>query len=60
MVSDAYEALPEICTNGLKLLMFVKFCKKVNNILHDEGTFLKNFINIKSVLRIECVYIYDL
>lgn len=60
MVSDAYEALPEICTNGLKLLMFVKFCKKVNTILHDEGTFLKKFINIKSVLPIECVYIYDL
>lgn len=52
MVSDAYEAIPEICTNGLKLLMFVKFCKKVNTILHNEGIFKKNYFNMKSLLPI--------
>ncbi|VVC29540.1 TROVE domain [Cinara cedri] len=30
MVSDAYAAVSLICTNGLKLLMFVKFCEIVS------------------------------
>lgn len=37
MVSDAYKAVSKICTDGLKLLMFVKFCNIANQILKDEG-----------------------
>jgi len=37
MVSDAYAAVSTICTDGLKLLMFVKFCKIADNILFDQG-----------------------
>lgn len=44
MVTDAYQAFPSICTDGLKLLMFVKFCKQVNFILHEEGNFCYLFL----------------
>lgn len=37
MVTDAYNAVTVICTDGLKLLMYVKFCTDVNTILFDEG-----------------------
>uniref|UniRef100_A0A2H8U049 SS-A/Ro ribonucleoprotein n=1 Tax=Melanaphis sacchari TaxID=742174 RepID=A0A2H8U049_9HEMI len=37
MVTDAYAAVSTICTDGLKLLMFVKFCSVANNILFDQG-----------------------
>lgn len=40
MVIDAYAAVPYICTDGLKLLMFVKFCSIASNILYDQGNFL--------------------
>ncbi|XP_060851709.1 uncharacterized protein LOC132930067 [Rhopalosiphum padi] len=44
MVTDAYKAITEICTDGLKLLMFVKFCTIANKILFDQG-FLTNTSN---------------
>jgi len=37
MIADAYAAVLLICTDGLKLLMFVNFCIKAKNILHAEG-----------------------
>ncbi|VVC32718.1 TROVE domain [Cinara cedri] len=37
MVADAYAAVSLICTDGLKLLMFVKFCQDVNTILYEKG-----------------------
>lgn len=40
MITDAYAAVSFICTDGLKLLMFVKFCKEVRIILHTEGNFV--------------------
>ncbi|XP_029345221.1 60 kDa SS-A/Ro ribonucleoprotein isoform X2 [Acyrthosiphon pisum] len=43
MVADAYAAVSTICTDGLKLLMFVKFIKIADNILFDQG-----FITIMS------------
>lgn len=49
MVADAYAAVSSICTDGLKLLMFVKFCRDVNVILHNEGN---SFINIKYFMLI--------
>lgn len=39
MVSDAYDAVTAICTDGLRLLMFVHFCHKASSILHNEGNF---------------------
>jgi len=39
MVADAYAAVLPICTDGLKLLMFVKFCTIANNILFDQGEY---------------------
>lgn len=44
MVTDAYAAVSTICTDGLKLLMFVRFCTKANNILFDQG-FIANTSN---------------
>lgn len=44
MVSDAYAAVSSICTDGLKLLMFVKFCSDAKSILHDEGKFVYTFL----------------
>jgi len=40
MITDAYAAVSFICTDGLKLLMFVKFCKEVRSILQTEGNFV--------------------
>lgn len=40
MVADAYSAVPLICTDGLKLLMFVKFITVAISILHDQGNIL--------------------
>ncbi|XP_029348648.1 60 kDa SS-A/Ro ribonucleoprotein-like [Acyrthosiphon pisum] len=37
MVADAYAAVSTICTDGLKLLMFVKFIKTADNMLFDQG-----------------------
>jgi len=39
MVTDAYAAVSTVCTDGLKLLMFVRFCTKANNILFDQGKY---------------------
>lgn len=40
MVADAYAAVPLICTDGLKLLMFVKFYNLAAEILYDLGKLL--------------------
>lgn len=46
MVADAYAAVSSICTDGLKLLMFVKFSSDAKSILHNEGIiFLYIFIS---------------
>jgi len=39
MVADAYAAVSTICTDGLKLLMFVKFIETAANILFDQGKY---------------------
>jgi len=39
MVADAYAAVSLICTDGLKLLMFVKFCDIAKDILHEDGNY---------------------
>lgn len=41
MVGDAYAAVSLICTDGLKLLMFIKFCQDVNIILYEKGNYFK-------------------
>jgi len=41
MVTDAYAAIPLICSDGLKLLMFAKFCRNARNILYSEGDFFR-------------------
>lgn len=40
MVADAYSAVSLICTDGLKLLMLVKFYTEASSILHDQGNLL--------------------
>lgn len=47
MVIDAYAAVPLICTDGLKLLMFVKFCNVASSILHDQGILI--FLNLNYI-----------
>lgn len=37
MVAAAYKAVPIICTDGLKMLMFVQFCNIAKVILHERG-----------------------
>jgi len=39
MVTDVYECLETICTDGFKLLMFYKFCNSAAKILHKHGNF---------------------
>lgn len=55
MVSDAYNAVLSICTNGLKLLMFLKFCHDVNIILYNEGNL---FVSIKVYLKLMTIHIF--
>lgn len=55
MVIDAYRAVSFVCTDGLKLLMFVKFCQEANIILLNEGNF---FVSIKIYLTPILQYIY--
>ncbi|VVC28670.1 Hypothetical protein CINCED_3A009897 [Cinara cedri] len=37
MVADANAAVSIICTDGLKFLMFIKFCQDINIILYEKG-----------------------
>lgn len=46
MAVDAYAAVSLICTDGLKLLMFTKFCEDAKSILYDEGNIF--FISLKN------------
>jgi len=39
MITDAYEAVRTICTDGSKLLMFYVFCKIAAKILNEQGNF---------------------
>lgn len=39
MVTDAYAAINIICTDGLKLLMFYRFCNSAAKILYTQGKF---------------------
>lgn len=63
MVADAYKAVSIICTDGLKLLMFVKFCNTANKILKDEGnmcinsyTYLYNNIYVFNI-KLKCIIV---
>lgn len=51
MVFDACRAIPIICTDGLKLLMLVKYCYIADGILKDEGNLCVHF-NINNVWSI--------
>lgn len=39
LVTDVYEALEIICTDGFKLLMFYRFCNTAAKILYEHGNF---------------------
>jgi len=52
MVADAYAAVSLICTDGLKLLMFVKFCDMAKDILYDLGNYFHMNILKKACMLI--------
>lgn len=55
MITDVYVIITTIFTDGLKLLMFYKFCNTAAPILYDQGNMF-SIIN-KYVYNIDCGFV---